>query len=523
MPQLTGLQTGTAQSDLFTGELQLVDLAVDTANAGILGATINGLEGVDTIKGTATLKANAITSLTSYGIANSTITDSGIDDDVFLGTGSSEGFNNQGSATGYGLYTGSVNGGAGDDVFRFSGISKSAQTMTGVGAGFTTVDGGASNDQLFFSGLATGGGESGNFVATAYGVRGSNIKSGSEKDLIDVSAIATAATSGNGSAAAVAVGTKSSWIFGNEDNDSITVTANSQGTEASAKGAAGALVDGGTGADVITLTATSNGNRSLGGIAIAAGIDEGSVVNGGDSEDVINLRAEANFGGTSGGRGVAYGIKESAVVAGTGNDALFVSATSSGSSNANAYGVYLSKNTNTGQGNDRLIVTATATSQGSAVAYGLYESDVFTGEGNDQIVITSLTQTTSGSGGVGAFKSRVVAGAGNDSIKVVAEERAEFDIKDSIIFGEDGDDRLDVGIGSGQVVGGAGNDLAILDYFNADTMKITAFDGGVIRISGTQTKSGAAQAWNQDIFKVESFQVDGTVYSAESLASTFAV
>jgi Ca2+-binding RTX toxin-like protein len=208
------------------------------------------------------------------------------------------------------------------------------------------------------------------------------------------------------------------------------------------------------------------------------------------------------------------------VVAGNDRDALFVSATSSASSNANSYGMYGSKNTNTGQGDDRLIISATASSQGTATAYGLYESDLFSGEGNDQIVITSTSTSASGSGGVGAFKSRIVAGAGNDSIQVAAKERAEFDIKDSIIFGEDGDDTIDVGIGSGKLIGGAGNDLAILNYFSADTMDI-ALINGLIRVSGTQTKSGTQQAWTQDIFQVERFQVGDTVYSADTLAATF--
>ncbi len=518
MSQLTGSQTGTAQADFFTGEVQAVDLTANPVNTGIFGATIDGLGGDDTIKGTATLKPSSLASPTSYGIANSTITDSGIDDDVFLGTGTSEGFDNQGTATGYGLYSGSVNGGAGDDLFRFSGTGQSALTTKGVGAAFTTVDGGTFNDRMFFSGLAIGRARDTKPVsATAYGVQGSTVKAGSEKDSVEVSAIARSVNSGNGSANSVAIGVKGSWVLGEGGDDGIAVTATSEGLESFAKGASAGLIDGGADADLITLSAISQG-VGIGSIALAVGIELGSVVKGGDSADVINIRGEAS----SDVRGVAYGVQDSSVIAGNDNDAVFISATSSGVDNAFAYGISGSKNTNTGQGDDRLIVSATATSQGRAAAYGLYESDVFTGDGNDQIVITSTSQVTSGSGGVGAFKSRIVAGAGNDSIKVVAEDRAEFDISDSIIFGEGGDDTINVGIGSGQTAGGGGNDLVILDYFKADTMKIAAIDG-VIRISGTQTKSGVDQAWSQDIFGVERFQIGDTIYSAQSLVSEFLV
>jgi hypothetical protein len=519
MPQLTGTQTGTGQSDLFTGEVQIVDLTANTTNAGISGATIEGLGGVDTIKGTAFLRSGSSgAAVTSQGIYNSKITDAGIDDDVFIGAGNSEGFNNQGTATSYGTYGGSINAGAGDDSFNFSGTAKAAQTMTGFGAAFSNINGGSSNDKMLFSGAAIGGTANGSFSTKALGILGSEVSGGGEKDTIEASAIAQT-VSGN----AVSFGAETSVISGNEDSDTIKITASSQGSEARSTGTTtGVTLNGGTGADSISVSATSNGNRSAGGLAIATGMDNASTITGGDGADIVNVRAEANFGGTSGGRGITYGLnRQSAVQTGADNDAVFVSATSTGSNSATAYGMYNSKSTDTGLGDDRVVVSATATAPGRAAAYGLYQSDLYSAEGNDRISVTSTTKGSSG-GGVGAFQSRILAGAGNDSIQVVANERAEFDISDSLIFGEDGDDKIDVGIGSGQLNGGAGNDVAVLNYFNADTMDIMSVDGS-IRISGTQNKSGAQQAWSQDIFQVESFQVGDMTYSADTLASTFSV
>ena len=50
MSQLTGLQTGTSQSDLFIGEINIVDLTDETSGAGIRQAIVNALSGDDDIQ-----------------------------------------------------------------------------------------------------------------------------------------------------------------------------------------------------------------------------------------------------------------------------------------------------------------------------------------------------------------------------------------------------------------------------------------------------------------------------------------
>lgn len=520
MPRLTGSQTGTSQSDLFAGDVQIVDLTANTREGGIVSAIIDGLDGNDGIQGIVSLTAASDISVTARAIDFSTITDSGFDDDSFAATATATGFNGLGRAFGYGVYAGSIEGGNGDDSFNLSGTAKSANVMKGVGVAFTTIDGGGFNDTISISGSAFTN-LSGPSSATAYGTEGAVVRGGSGKDTIEIDVIAKTGADGS-RATANAIGVKNDWVLGDGDDDRISVSVNSKGeTKAFAKGALNANVYGGDGFDNIALTATSDG---FGGDGWAAGIDGSTVVFGGNSGDVIGIKGVANGGDRTSGDGRAFGVRTASVFGGEGNDAMFITAEATGISRARAYGIFKSKdNVTGGTGDDRIIVSATATEttgRGRAMAYGLYESDVFGAEGNDQIVVTSTTRSASGKGGVGAFKSQIVGGAGNDSIQVKALERAAFDIQDSLIFGGDGDDKLDVGMGSGEIKGGAGNDLAILDYFNADTMTIAAV-GGAVRVSGTQTKSGFNKSWSQDIFDVESFQVGESVYTAETLVSTF--
>lgn len=528
MPQLTGTLTGTPQSDLFAGEIQIVDITSNTSESGIFKATINDLNGLDgtgdSYRGVVSLTASAAANLTSRGIDASTIRDDGLDDDSVTATATSIGFQNQGRATSYGVFGGSINTGGEIDSFLISGTSRSALRMKGVGVGFATIDGGDRRDDIRITGSAIGGGAAGS-SAVAFGTEGAVIKGGGEAVSKDTITIAAEAQNGSndGEARANAIGVKGGWVLGEGDDDTIAVTAEASGTRGIARGASKANVWGGAGGDRVNLLATATGSARSGARSVAAGIDNQTVVFGGDGADVMGISGNASSSGRSGAAARAYGVRSSSFFGGDGNDAMFISATAEAERNARAYGVFKSTDVSAGEGDDFVVVTATTTAQGSTAAYGLYESKLFTGNGNDRIIVQGVTNTASGRGGYGAFKSEINAGAGNDSIKVEATARAAFDIQDAVIFGGDGDDTLDVGIGSGQLNGQGGTDVAILDYFNADTMTVTAFDGGVVRIAGTQTKSGANKAWQQDIFNVESFQVGDALYSAETLASTFGV
>jgi len=515
MPRLTGSQTGTPQSDLFAGDIQIVDLTARARKRGILNATIDGLAGDDSIQGLVTLKSTAdVSSVTALGIESSNITDSGLDDDSFTATGTAEGSKR---ATGYGVYTGSINGGAGDDAFSLSGIAKSADKMRGVGVGFATIDGGSFNDRISILGSAIGTSIS-HTLATAYGTSGAVVRGGSGKDTLEIEATARAFAVRN-TFKATAIGTKGGWVLGDGDDDTIRITANSVAVDdARAQGASNARVFGGDGFDNIAIEAISQGPSS----SLSMGINAGAVVFGGDSTDVIGIKASAESE-----KARAFGVRASSVFGGDGNDAMFITAEASGATDVKAYGIFKSEEISGGNGDDRMIISATTTAQNSDIAQGLFKSSVFGGEGNDQIIVTSTTQGIYGRGGIGAFSSTISGGGGNDSIRVRAEGRSRFDIQDSLIFGGDGDDKIDVGIGSGTIRGGAGIDVAVLDYFNAETMKITAIDGG-IQVSGSQAKTGIDASttpilanWSQNIFEVESFQVGAGAYTAETLVSTF--
>ena len=71
-------------------------------------------------------------------------------------------------------------------------------------------------------------------------------------------------------------------------------------------------------------------------------------------------------------------------------------------------------------------------------------------------------------------------------------------------------------MGSGTIRGGAGIDVAVLDYFNADTMKITAIDGG-IQVSGSQAKT-SIDGSTTPILAIWSQR---SAYTAQTLVSTF--
>ncbi len=525
MPQLTGLQTGTAQSDFFVGDLEIVDLSVSATEAGILNATISALGGADTIQGSVSL-VPAVTGLTlsATGLSQSVV-GAGAGDDTVLGTGVGsgffEGFNIRGprysgTGIGYGLFNGSISGGSGQDTLNFSGTGKNGRTLVGVGISSSRVDGGSGADSITLTGLASGSSDNG-VSGTATGVTQSTVSGGAQQDVIAITA--TAGVSGfSGNSPAVVKGVEQSSISGDGDDDRIAIAATGRGTSSTVSAILKSQVKGGDGNDTLSLTSLSNEsitrNFSTTTLVSSAAADDNSLVHGGAGNDVIVLSAEA-----SGANSNTYGASDSQVKGGEGADTITLTAKSSSFGTATIFGAFNAQ-VDGGAGNDVIELSVSTNSQ-RAIAAGANQSTIKGGSGDDSIVFKLSGITRSSVGSAGILNSKVYGDAGNDAIRVeAAAPFADFDMVDSLIFGGDGDDTFDVGIGKGTIQGDAGNDTAILNYFNAETMDVVAIAGG-IQISGSQTKSGTAGEWSQNILGTERFQVAETVYTAADLVAAF--
>lgn len=511
MPQLTGLQIGTPQSDLFTGSLEIADFLETASEIGIFEATVNAFGGDDTIEGIVTLVPDVDDlTLTATGIANSTI-NAGAGNDIVLGRGAATQFFERfdirgpvysGEAFSYGLASSIVNGGSGNDTLTF--ISTTAQNANG--PSITTNDIGVMD--------ATINGDSGSDTITLQGSLGalnSTVHGGAQQDTITITAVEG---SFNPTAA------EQSLIKGGNGDDAIMLAARAQGTVSTLLST---RVRGGQGNDTLTITSDTlpvSANNLPSSVGIT--LEDNSVVSGGAGDDLITIRANTSgAGGAS-----AAGLSGSRALGGAGNDTITISAAASGFGVPYSYAA-LESTVSGGRGND--VIELSAFGMGSSVRVAAAnQSTIRGGSGDDTLTFKISGNTGSAGQSASIIDTKVYGNSGNDTItvEVIPFENAsdanqvKYDIADALIFGGDGDDTFEVGIGTGTLRGGNGVDLAVIDYFNAESMNVSAIANGV-QIVGSQTKSGTAGEWIQNIVGVESFQIGSALYTAETLVATF--
>ena len=519
MAQLTGSQFGTGQNDSFVGDVNAVDLTESTIDSGILFANVNAFGGDDNVEGIATLTSPATVEKTDsieligYGIQQSLI-DTGSGNDTVTGRGSvliaDESFSFlDRRAVSYGFARGSLNGRGGEDRFVFTGDAISNDEAVAVGLSTATVDGGSGNDTIALTANASARSPVDN-SSQATGVENSTVRGGGGQDTVTVQA--TGDTSGR------AVGVENSFVSGGKERDRFTISAEiGGGSQTESIGLSASQIYGGFGDDSINISANGSATGRGSASTTVIGIDNNSIVNGGRDNDSIKIEASGGISARNGGSTEVYGAKDSRVLGGLGDDTIELKGEGRSFFGNTIYGAS-NTTVNGGAGNDA--ITFTATADGPGGVFGLFQSRAVGGDGDD--VITAITQNATGAGSdVGMFESRVNGGNGNDRI-VANSESGEFDIQDTIIGGGDGDDTFDVGVGSGTIRGGAGNDIAILDFFDFETMSLSTINNGGLRITGTQNKKGRSVAWTQNIFEVEQFQIGEIAGSADALATRFA-
>lgn len=222
----------------------------------------------------------------------------------------------------------------------------------------------------------------------------------------------------------------------------------------------------------------------------------------------------------------SYAVSGGTVKGGSGTDEITLNASGGGFGRVTAIAAF-NADINAGNDDDRIELIASGSSQ-TVTAAGAQGSTIKGGNGNDTISFRISGNALNGRESAAIISSEVYGNGGNDTITATVEAGssgsssfADYDIVDALVFGGSGDDTFDVGIGNGTLQGNSGTDTAILDYFNNDTMDVTAIAGGV-RITGSQTRNGTEGTWSQDIVSTENYQVNGVLYTAESLVSTFA-
>lgn len=532
MPQLTGIQTGTNQSDVLVGDVNLSNLTESTTGAGILNANINTLDGDDRVEGTSTLllsddidASSEDIELTSYGIQQSLIDtlNVGSGNDAVIGTGRAIGQNRfQDRAAGYGFFSGFATGQDGDDRLIFEGSSRNSGSLKGVGISASAVEGEAGNDEISITGSANDGN-----TLEVVGAENSSIRGGSGQDTLTISSSTTTEPDRDGVTAsrAIAFGANNSFISAGSGSDSVTVSSvASRATTVESTALFDAELLGRSGDDTIRILAEGSASSRNNANGTAKGLAATSGVKGGDGSDLIEIVANASGSSRGGGQATAYSVQDSFVSGGAGDDTLSLRASSKGIG-GDAYGASNST-IRGGAGSDTLSFVADISQNGSSNAFGLFQTRVAGGDGNDTIEVSVITSDSAQIGSA-ASGSVISGGRGDDRITVSGGDGNTFDIEDTIIGGGEGDDIFDVGIGSGSIRGGAGNDTAILDYLNLqdrNSQEITlSLIGGGIRVSGTQNNIGRPVAWSQDIINVEQFQVGDASFSREALADSFAM
>jgi Ca2+-binding RTX toxin-like protein len=500
MAQLTGNFQGTAAADTFAGSItvdeQTVIDGVATGTA-VKQVIIDTFDGNDTISadtrvaggfaGQTSLSANAI------GMTNADIsTGSGADKVNITNNG-----NSVATTTTTGLQNALIETDDGNDAFsiRNSGSSNvQGDPSNGTGVRLATLNGGLGNDSMVIDSNSLSSTSEGSGTATDIGIDQSNLLGGAGIDTITISSKAESFEGG---------------------------TISSTGSSGNSK------IQGDAGSDTISISAIAQTSPPIGGSAqaTAKGISNGTFLEGGGGNDVITLLgsatapgSRATASGNEGGQAQAYGALDAFVFGNEGQDTISITGTSiSGVNSTSAFSYGVSNTTvDGGSGNDKITVKATgSTRESGATHHGAVNSKVLGGSGADTIDI-SASDASNVAASVGALGSTVDGGIGADTIKV---RGLKLDIQDSLIQGGGSDDVLDTGIGSGTILGGLGNDLLKLDFFDAATMSIEQSGENGLKISGTVDKIGAAVNWSQQIFEVEAYEIAGTTYSAAGAAA----
>jgi hypothetical protein len=527
MPQLTGNQTGTNGAEVFTGEVNVAGALGDTLQAGISQATVRALAGNDTIVGTGTVSATGSGTVTGVGIFESVI-EAGDGDDSISATGSGDGGNlnsdgatfSKGIGIGYGVSKSQIYGRGGKDSFTVSATSKGNFTTRGSGLLDSLISGGESDDTVTVSHEIKGG-IVGVQNSTGAGLDNSTVEGGLGNDAISISSKGDLNIAIDPFSAVTTAGIKNqSSVQGGEGNDKIDIVVTSASGRVSSIAVDNARVGGGDGSDSITLKAAARGA----GTSFAAGAANGATVSGGNGDDTIALTGEASAGGRAGGGAPSgYGVKDATVNGGLGNDSIRLLGSSSAFVGGKGIGAE-NATLNGGLGDDTINVVGRAGSNNQWQAIGLLNATVFGAEGNDRIEIVSETsEPFTGEKSYGAKGSKIQGGEGNDSIQVRTGIGGTLDIDDTLIFGGNGDDTLNVGIGNGTLNGGAGSDMAVLDYLSQTVADFTiAQVQGGIEIAGNLSKvGGVGESWKQTILGTETYKVGADSYSSEQLLAAF--
>ena len=526
MVQLTGRQTGTPQDDIFAGEIELLSLEESRTEIGALNATINGLGGADRISGIVRIDSESPNlDQDATGVAQSTF-NGGIGNDIISGSGTSFGNVSEttgefsGTATGTGVLRSSVQGGDGDDALTFSGVGVVGTEVVGTGARSTSIDGGGGTDDINIRGTAFGIDSQEQGSVRAIATSNSTVIGGSQSDDIDLIAEARGvnrnATQEDSTAVAIAADT--SFISGDGGNDTIGIRTEGNAFTAELSAVSNSEVRAGSGDDLLGITSSTLPDRTADNLmtnsATTSAVIGDSLVSADAGNDNVFIRATAKTTSVAS----AFGVNGAAVAGGNGADTLTII----GEANSATGEAFSAFEATVDGGNDSDTITLRTTLEGGNVSGASANQSTISGGAGDDELFFEVNDNTSQSqqDTTGLLKSEVYGNSGDDTITVRTSEQVNYNIIDSQLFGGAGDDFFDVGIGSGKLVGGAGNDTAVLDYLTAQTTNITAINNG-IRISGTQTNTGAAGDWTQDILGVESYLVDGTTYTNDTLVQTF--
>lgn len=432
---------------------------------------------------------------------------------------------------------------SGNDVIQ--GITLiTAATGEAAGVKSAFIDTGADDDDLYFAAtfkFSTSAYTSGTPIAASYGVKWATILTGSGNDSLRIESGLADTPFGT----SPAYGVYQASLDTGDDDDQVTVTAQSGWDTGPTYGLYQSTLRGGAGHDQITIDSNNlvfNGDRSYG--------SHQSTVDGGSGNDDIRLSARA---GNRGG-GLAYGSLEATVLGGAGQDSIEITSTAGGRSGARSYGAAQSL-VDGGTGNDLITLSATTFGEGGTEAYGLFNGRVLGGDGDDVITVTSASNAGFSNQSAGVYRGTVDGGAGHDRITiegqythdsltnvayglqqasvyggagndVITVHGTTLAFKDSLIHGGDGHDTFDIGPGHGTVDGGRGTDRIYLDFFETQTMTVQVLANNGLRITGTADAQGNPldSPWTQTIVNMEQFQVGSTLFiSAREVATYLAL
>ena len=536
MEQVTGLQIGTPQTDVIAGEIDR-EVEIPTTESGILNATISSLSGSDSISGMARIRAVVPgAAIEANGIAQSNI-DSGLGSDIISGEGrgigintGSESVDSENTVVGRGLFRSSVSGGNGGGTMSFRGSASNGSTSTAFGIESSSIDGGGGSQIIGASATASNNDDSGTDIVRATASENGIIRAGGQDDRIQMNATAVASypttQSTLGNTVAFATAANNSLVSGDGGNDIINIRAGAGGsaqqagsTTVNAKilAVSASEIRGGSGDDALSvntvgLQSTSFDQRTA--IASNVGVGENSTFSGDGGNDSISINVVSETETSNN-----FGVRQAKVEGGDGVDAIAISARAD-SFTGTVYGV---QDTEVDGGNDDDTITITADWNGAVFVNGASadRSTVRGGAGNDTLLFELSAATGNKDRTLATLRdSEVYGNSGDDIITVRTEGVVDYDLIDAQLFGGAGNDLFNVGIGTGTISGGAGADVANLDYLDTQPATVETITNGV-RVSGTQTRLGAEGTWTQDILGVESYTVNGVVYDSASLAEAF--